>query len=183
VPIEDDDNEVGGPTRAVVIGGLPTDTIYHDLTQMANRFGGVESVRIFPSRRTAVIIFFDPSSAGSMIAQFSSTPLLIHAQPVKLNWAKSSPLSTELAAQVRAGATRNLWVGGIAEAVDEELLRDVFAPFGDFDSIVIMRQKNIAFVNLTSVQCAITSRLALQGAVLHGAPIKINFAKEASRRS
>jgi RNA recognition motif-containing protein len=170
-------------SRAVLVLGLSPDVAYHDICQLANRFGGLDSVRLSPSRQQVLITFFENSCALAMHTQFQNNQLLVRGQPLRVCWGRSTPLTSDQSTLVRAGASRNLWVGGVAEGVTEPMLYELFLPYGEFDSIVIMRQKNIAFVNLTSLTAAVAARQALQGAIMLGQPIKINFAKEAIRRA
>lgn len=179
----DDFTESPEATRAVLVLGLAPDVAYHDICQLANRFGGLDAVRLSPSRQQVLITFFEPSCALAMHTQFQNNQLLVRGQPLRVCWGRSLPMTSEQSTLVRAGASRNLWVGGVADGVTEPMLYELFLPYGEFDSIVIMRAKNIAFVNLTSLQSAVAARAALQGAIMLGQPIKINFAKEAIRRA
>jgi len=105
---------------------------------------------------------------------------------VRIGWAKSAPIDSVLLEHIRNGATRNLFVGSVASGLTQEHLAQVFAPFGPFENIVILRSKGIAFVNLCSIKAAINARAAINrdpGTILQGMRLKVNFAKEKTGES
>jgi RNA recognition motif-containing protein len=168
----------GGPlSRSLYLGNLHPETTYHDILPIANRFGAVEYAKIVPAKKCAFLNFVDDRAAQAFYYN-SFQQLNIKGNDIRLGWAKSSPIAPPLLDHIRSGATRNLFVGNITEGVTEDMLKELFAPFGEFDSIAIMHQKGIAFVNMTSVNAAVTARAGLQGHELGGKPLKINYAKE-----
>jgi len=167
-------------SRAIYLGNIAEEVTPHDLCKVANRFGAIESVKIVKTKQCAFLNFVDGGAANAFFLASKQQPIVLGTQPLRVNWAKSTPLSPDLLAQVRAGATRNLFVANVEEHISEEMLRDIFAPFGEFDTIVILRPKKIAFVNMTSLKSALRAKDALQGHSI-GEPavqLKINFAKE-----
>jgi len=168
----------GGPvSRSLYIGNLHPETTYHDILPIANRFGAVEYAKIVPAKKCAFLNFVDDRAAQAFYYN-SFQQLNIKGNDVRLGWAKSSPIPPPLFDHIRSGATRNLFVGNVTETVTEEMLRELFSPYGEFDSIAIMHQKGIAFVNMTSVSGAVAARTALQSRELAGKQLKINYAKE-----
>lgn len=171
-------------SRALYLGNLSEETTNSDLCKLGNKFGGLELVRLNKEKNNGFINFLDASAAEEMFMQAQSRPITIHNAPIKVGWAKSAPLRPEIQQAIQEGATRNLYIGGISDNINEEHLRELIAPYchGEFDGIHILRPKKIAFVNLISVKAAIQARQALQESgnpiVLDGQPIKINFAKE-----
>jgi len=147
---------------------------------LANRYGAVESVKIVKSKSSAFVNFIDPAAAAAFVAAAQQNPIQLANQPIRVNWAKSTPIHPEMLAQIRQGATRNLFVGNVEDHISEDNLREVFAPYGDLDSIVVLRPKKIAFVNFAALKSALKARDALQGQTIGDPPVqlKINFAKE-----
>jgi len=141
-----------GGSRAVFLGNIQDDVTYADLCKLANRYGAIESVKIIKAKNSAFINMIDPLAAASFVSASQQHPIQLAGQAVRVNWAKSAPLHPEVAAQVRAGATRNLFVGNVDDHISEDLVRELFAPFGDFDSVSILRPKKIAFVNYASLK-------------------------------
>jgi RNA recognition motif-containing protein len=168
----------GGPlSRSLYLGNLHPETTYHDILPIANRFGAVEYAKIVPAKKCAFLNFVDDRAAQAFYYN-SFQQLNIKGNDIRLGWAKSSPIAPPLLDHIRSGATRNLFVGNVTEGVTEDMLKELFSPFGEFDSIALMLQKGIAFVNMTSVNAAVTARAGLQGHELQGKPLKINYAKE-----
>jgi len=105
----------------------------------------------------------------------------MRGKQVRIAWAKSAALDSVLLEHIRNGATRNLFVGNVASGVTQDHLAQVFAQFGPFENIVVLRSKAIAFVNLCSIKAAINARASLNrdpGTILQGMRLKLNFAKE-----
>jgi len=125
--------------------------------------------------------FLTPQAAQSVIDGTSEHPVVIHGKQIRVAWAKSAALDSVLLEHVRNGATRNLFVGNIAPGVTQDHLAQIFAAFGPFENIIVLRSKGIAFVNLCSIKAAINARASLNrdpGTILQGMRLKLNFAKE-----
>jgi len=169
-------------SRAIFLGNVHDDVSYSDLCKLANRYGAIESVKIVKAKNSAFINFIDPVAAAAFVNASQAQPINLANQPIRVNWAKSVPLHPELAAQVRQGATRNLFVGNVDDHISEDLVRELFSPFGDFDSISLLRPKKIAFINFASLKSALKAKEALQGQSVGDPPVqlKINFAKEST---
>lgn len=72
--------------------------------------------------------------------------------------------------------TRNLHVSGYGPNATQEELNSLFAPLCKLKNVVM--KMGYCFVNSTSVEGAVAARTALQGHVVDGQPITINFAKD-----
>lgn len=173
-------DSTGTPGRSIYIGNLPDEASVHDLCRLANQFGSLDQVRIKRERYCAFINFVDAETAMALYNAASNAPLYIRGQLVKVSWGKSRDLSEKAIEQIKAGATRNLYVGGVSQALTEQHLNDLFAPYGDIDNIVLKREKHIAFVNMASIASAIKAKTALNNLNIGGVSLKINFAKEAT---
>lgn len=76
-----------------------------------------------------------------------------------------------------AEASGNLWVGNLPlDAVDAELT-PLFARYGVLDSVSTFPARNYAFVHFKRLDDAKAARDALQGALVRGNPVKIEFAR------
>lgn len=70
---------------------------------------------------------------------------------IKIGWGKpTGPVSTTLAALLKQGASRNVYVGNIVDfdTFSESKLRADFGEFGEIEQINFLREKKAAFVNL-----------------------------------
>ncbi|XP_078432507.1 flowering time control protein FPA-like isoform X2 [Wolffia australiana] len=77
------------------------------------------------------------------------------------------------------GPSHNLWVGNLPpDTVDAELTA-IFAKYGPLDSVSTYAVRNYAFINFKHLDGAMTAKAALQGSLLRGNVIKIEFARPA----
>ncbi|CAN0857986.1 Flowering time control protein FPA [Linum grandiflorum] len=80
------------------------------------------------------------------------------------------------------GATtpsNNLWVGNLAQDVTDSDLMGLFAKYGALDSVTAYSSRSYAFVFFKRVEDAKAAKDALQGSVLRGVTLKIEFARPA----
>ncbi|GMY32569.1 flowering time control protein FPA [Fagus crenata] len=75
--------------------------------------------------------------------------------------------------------SNNLWVGNLASDVADSDLMDLFAQYGALDSVTSYSARSYAFVFFKRIEDAKAAKDTLQGADLHGHPIKIEFARPA----
>ncbi|XP_075661321.1 flowering time control protein FPA [Castanea sativa] len=75
--------------------------------------------------------------------------------------------------------SNNLWVGNLASDVADSDLMDLFAQYGALDSVTSYSSRSYAFVFFKRIEDAKAAKDTLQGADLHGHPIKIEFARPA----
>ncbi|KAL2242446.1 UNVERIFIED_CONTAM: Hrp65 protein [Sesamum indicum] len=73
--------------------------------------------------------------------------------------------------------SNNLWIGNLSPNVTDFELKHLFAPHGEVIGINLFPLCRYAFVHFKKIEGAILARHALQGYVLHGKPLVINFAK------
>ena len=73
--------------------------------------------------------------------------------------------------------SNNLWVGNLASDVADSDLMDLFAQYGALDSVTSYSARSYAFVFFKRIEDAKAAKDTLQGADLHGHPIKIEFAR------
>lgn len=174
--------------RSIFLGNVPDSVQYSDICKLANKYGRLELAKRNREKQNAFLNFLDPESALAMFEDCRMYPPVLADEKVKVNWAKSSPLRQEMLGEIQRGATRNLFVGGIKESTTEADLQELFAPYcgGDFDTISVLSEKKIAFVNMVSLKAAIMARQALTRngpCLFQGEELKINFAKEATKRA
>jgi RNA recognition motif-containing protein len=79
---------------------------------------------------------------------------------------------------------RKLYVGGLSFGTTEERLRDEFAKFGTVDSATVIRDRysdrsrGFGFVEMTNDSEAEEAIKGLNGTVLDGRQVTVNYAKE-----
>ncbi|XP_058114648.1 flowering time control protein FPA [Magnolia sinica] len=76
-----------------------------------------------------------------------------------------------------APPSRHLWVGNLSPHLTEPVLTEKFLRFGEIDSIAFPPGRSYAFVNFKKEEDAVIAMRGLQGFVLAGMPMKIEFTK------
>lgn len=79
-----------------------------------------------------------------------------------------------------APPSRHLWVGNLSRRVSQNNLYEHFLRFGDIENIVYTPGRSYAFVNYKKEDDAIIAFKGLQGCIVAGNPLRIEFAKEVS---
>lgn len=79
-----------------------------------------------------------------------------------------------------APPSRHLWVGSLAYDLSERTLREHLLRFGELESVAFLPGRGYAFVNYKYEDDAFAAFRALQGFVVAGNPLKIEFAKSVS---
>ncbi|KAG8364783.1 hypothetical protein BUALT_Bualt18G0034700 [Buddleja alternifolia] len=73
--------------------------------------------------------------------------------------------------------SRHLWVGNLSHNLTESALAHHFLQFGDLESVAFQPGRSYAFINYKHEEDAFAAVKALQGFVIGGNPLKIEFAK------
>lgn len=76
--------------------------------------------------------------------------------------------------------SRHLWVGNLSPHITESLLSEQFLRFGELDGIAFYPGRSYAFVNFKKDEDAAIAMRGLQGFVVAGFPLKIEFTKGVS---
>lgn len=75
--------------------------------------------------------------------------------------------------------SRLLWVGNVSSDMSDTLLKHVFETYGTVDSVAAYPQRNYAFVEFKELEEATAAKAALQGKVVSGQALRIEFGKPA----
>lgn len=97
--------------------------------------------------------------------------------PSRLQQQALPPTSSQGDDQEEAPPSRHLWVGNVSQEVTEGLLVEKFAKFGSIESVTVYSQRNYAFINFKNLENARDAKNGLQGVVLGGLAMRIEFAK------
>lgn len=73
--------------------------------------------------------------------------------------------------------SRHLWVGNVSQDVTEAMITEKFAQFGEVDNVTVYSTRNYAFVNFRNQNDSVEAKNRLQGFVLGGMAIRIEYAK------
>ena len=146
---------ISSSSRTVYLGNIPPDTSAEEILGHV-RSGQIESVRLLPDKNCAFISFLDGNSATHFHSDAILKKLSIRGQDIKVGWGKPSQVPTSVALAVQqSGASRNVYLGNLAETVNEAELREELGKFGPIDTVKIVREKSIAFVHFLSIGNAI----------------------------
>ncbi|XP_020593973.1 polyadenylate-binding protein RBP45-like [Phalaenopsis equestris] len=75
-----------------------------------------------------------------------------------------------------------IFVGGLDPNVSEDMLRQVFSPYGELDHVKIPIGKRCGFVQFISRACAEEALLMLQGTQLGGLKIRLSWGRNAANK-
>ncbi|KAK8869575.1 hypothetical protein IAR55_000142 [Kwoniella newhampshirensis] len=170
-------NQVGN--RTVYLGNIHPDTTLEELCNNI-RGGMLQQIRFFQDKHIAFVTFVDPASAMQFYQTANGTNLTINSRRLKIGLGKhSGPLPPTLLQAIQAGASRNVYIGAVADfnLFTEEKLRQDFGEYGDIDMINFLKEKGAAFVNFTSITSA---QKALEGIKLKPeyTTLRISFGKD-----
>ncbi|XP_024388640.1 flowering time control protein FPA isoform X2 [Physcomitrium patens] len=73
--------------------------------------------------------------------------------------------------------SRHLWIGNVSHDATEAAIREKFSQIGDVDSVTVYSSRNYAFVNFRNLHDAVEAKNRLQGFVIGGMAIRIEYAK------
>ena len=141
--------------RTVYIGNLQPKMTVTEILDTIN-YGPIESVRFLPQKNCVFVSFLDASMAAMFHSQISLNGFVLHDVELKVGWGKPSSVpSNVLLAVMAANATRNVYLGALAEGTTEQQIRENLEPFGQIEHLRIIEDKHIAFVHFLSIVCAI----------------------------
>ncbi|KAL0413756.1 UNVERIFIED_CONTAM: Flowering time control protein FPA [Sesamum radiatum] len=73
--------------------------------------------------------------------------------------------------------SNNLWIGNLSPDVSNTELKALFEKHGKVDSVISYPSRNYAFIYFKEIEGADSAKQGLQGHVLRGNPLRIEFAK------
>jgi RNA recognition motif-containing protein len=151
--------------RCLYIGGLTEDMTAEDLSQAIRAGGPVFYIKMMPAKMCAFVSFVEASSAYILFA-YSNAPsggLFVKGRRVRVSWAKNYILPHDAIDAIRQGATRNLYLGNIdLETMTRESITADFAAFGEVEQVVVLPEKNTAFINFCALMDAVNALTAFR---------------------
>jgi RNA recognition motif-containing protein len=142
-------------SRIIYLGGLPKDSTPAIILNHV-KGGAIEKFRLVSERSCAFIQFVDITGATNFYNRHCLRGFSVNGVDVKIGWAKDVPIPTELWAAIQNGATRTIFLGAVDSAqFTEHFLTTVFSVFGPLESVRIVSEKKIAFVQYLDISHAI----------------------------
>mmetsp|Transcript_45497 Transcript_45497/g.75946 ORF Transcript_45497/g.75946 Transcript_45497/m.75946 type:complete len:893 (-) Transcript_45497:788-3466(-) len=152
-------------SRHLWVGNVGDDVTEDDLHKAFSPFGDILSIRLVRETKCCFVNFRDVESAVVARNALQRTVIPPGSSKIEINFGKRQDNLT----------SRHLWVGNLNDRVSEDELRIMFSPYGQVLSVRLLRETNCGFVNFRSTDEAITARQALQGKMMGGKPIEIDF--------
>lgn len=169
---------VSGTSRTVYLGNIPADTPAEEILSHV-RSGQIESVRLLPDKNCAFISFLDANAATHFHSDAILKKLCIKGQDIKIGWGKPSQVPTSVALAVQqSGASRNVYLGNLAEEATEEDIREDLGKFGAIDTVKIVKEKSIAFVHFLSIANAMKAVQQLPQEAKWQTPRRVYYGKD-----
>ncbi|KAG0045403.1 hypothetical protein BGZ83_009388 [Gryganskiella cystojenkinii] len=163
--------------RTVYLGSIAPDTTCEDMCNVI-RGGILSNIRYFPQKHMAFVTFVDPSAAETFVEQASRLGFMVKNRRLKVGWGQNShQLPVPVIQAIQAGATRNVYLGGLNAMISEEKLRQDFQEFGEIELVNLLKEKNCGFVNFTNILSAVK---AIDGIRRHPdyLSVKVNYGKD-----
>jgi RNA recognition motif-containing protein len=169
---------MSGTSRTVYLGNIPAETSAEEILGHV-RSGQIESVRLLPDKNCAFISFLDGSSATHFHSDAILKKLSIKGHDIKIGWGKPSPVPTSVALAVQqSAASRNVYLGNLAEETTEVEIREDLGKFGPIDTIKLVREKAIGFVHFLSISNAVKAVAQLPQEQKWQAPRRVYYGKD-----
>ncbi|KAK9711593.1 hypothetical protein K7432_007727 [Basidiobolus ranarum] len=140
--------------RTIYLGNIHPETTCEDICNVV-RGGILHQIRFMTDKHIAFISFIDANAAMNFFNLASYSGIVVKNRRLKIGWGKSNPLPPAVAMAVQSGATRNVYIGNIDDAIDEEKLKQDFSVFGEIELVNMLKDKNCAFVNFTNILSAV----------------------------
>ncbi|KAI9094003.1 hypothetical protein DFS34DRAFT_250337 [Phlyctochytrium arcticum] len=172
-------SQLGGNTstnRTVYLGSIHPDVTTKDLCDVI-RGGILQNIKYMPDKNISFVTFVDPTSALNFYNRGTYEGVVLKGKRLKVGWGKATTIPQSVAAAVQSGASRNVYIGAIDDAINEERLRKDFSEFGDIELVNIIPEKNIGFVNFVDITSAVKAVDAMKHEPEYS-KYKINFGKD-----
>ncbi|RNF24972.1 putative RNA-binding protein [Trypanosoma cruzi] len=170
------------PTNVLWLGDLPPTVSNEELNENFKVFGKIKTISRLDSRNMAFIHFETIEDCTQALDLMRDQP--IGGARVVLNYgrAQRNPTSTETGLTpdgipVNETPTNVVYLGQLASDVTEGDVEDLFETFEGFINSKFIQSSGIAFGHFDSIEHARAARIALNNALLRGAPLRISFGK------
>lgn len=170
--------EDGQPSMTLWVGNVPPDCTEEELRMAFSPHGYIENVKIVAQKNCAFIRYDSLESAA--VGHEAMHGQSIRNYVLRVGWGKPDVYGVTKQEPRETGPPpcRNLWLGNIGPLVQEDELRTSFEAFGKIEKIKLLPEKKCAFVNFMNMEEAMRARSAMQGRMLGGQPLKINYGKD-----
>ncbi|KAG4386782.1 hypothetical protein AAZX31_11G123800 [Glycine max] len=166
-PMRDFD-ESAPPSNNLWVGNLAADVTDADLMELFAKYGALDSVTSYSARSYAFVFFKRVEDAKAAKNALQGTSL------------RGSSLKIEFARPAKA--CKQLWVGGISQAVTKEDLEAEFHKFGTIEDFKFFRDRNTACVEFFNLEDACQAMKIMNGKRIGGEHIRVDFLRSQSTK-
>ncbi|KAG0362970.1 hypothetical protein BGZ54_008397 [Gamsiella multidivaricata] len=164
--------------RTIYLGSIAPDTTCEDICNVI-RGGILSSIKYMEAKHIAFVTFVDPEAARKFYQMASTKGCLVKGRRLKVGWGQNKhTLPVPVIQALSAGATRNVYVGGVEGVADVEKLRKDFSEFGEVEMVNILKEKNCGFVNFVNVLFAVKAVESIVESKPEYAMSRINYGKD-----
>lgn len=175
--------------RTVFIMQLARNVTIRDIQDFFSKVGQVRDVRLISDRNSrrskgiGYVEFTDPS-AVTLAIRLSGQRLLGVPIMVSPTMAEKNRFAAQQQALVKPQGPMKLYVGSLHYNITEPMLRAIFEPFGQVDSVQLQydsetnQSKGYGFVNFRDSVSAKKAMDQMNGFELAGRPMKVNTVSE-----
>uniref|UniRef100_A0A0D9XFN4 Reticulon-like protein n=1 Tax=Leersia perrieri TaxID=77586 RepID=A0A0D9XFN4_9ORYZ len=155
-------------TNTLWVGNLPAHASEDDVMAAFSPHGGLDCAMARAGPRSyAFVLFRSVAEARAALGSLQGSKV------------KGSPLKIEFARPARA--VKSLWVGGISSSISKEELEEEFKKFGQVDGVAFSCDQTAAYIDFDKLENAISAHRALNGAVLGGQELCVDFQRSRGR--
>lgn len=151
------------PTRRIIyLGRLPKDCNAKEILDLVKE-GPLQSIGLLRPKDCAFIKFMYVDDAIHFFQRASSRTFTLNGTVLKVAWGKeTAPLDQNLLNIIRAGATRNVFIGRINEDISAGELVTQLSHFGNIEKVDVLTNKKIAFIHFYDLMYAVKCVSALR---------------------
>jgi len=185
--------KVIGTSVSIYCGNLDDDIDENDLKTAFEVFGEILNVKVVrdphtnKSKNIGFISFTNKPDAEKAIREMHGA--MLKTRPIKTNWAtrnqnqKKEELDYDETYKGAETANCTVYVGGIPNQVNDEMLRNHFNEYGKITDIRIFPAKNYAFIRYDTHAAAATAICKTNGTEINGSILKCWWGKESDGSS
>jgi len=178
-------------TSSLYVGDLHEDIDDQELFQMFFSFGNLFSVRICRDQQTKKSLGYGYVNFSSRADAERAKEALMYSdvkgKQIRISWQERDPTA-------RRANIGNIFIKGLADAVDPKSLHDLVSPFGNIKSLVVRhkdiyakegkKRVNYGFVQFETAESAEQAIKLLDGKKIEGIPVSVqHFVRREGRQN
>lgn len=185
------------PTNIIWVGFSGTTLPEDDIRPVFEKFGPLELIKSVPQKSCMFVHYVSKQDAWRCVMELTNRPVTVNGMGFRVGYGRApndprggpgggGPMGDNNSNNNNnnlplAPASNVLWLGSLSPDMTEDDLYAPFSRFGNVESVRIIAAKKCAFVTFSSVAEAEAALQGLQGQIVRGERLKINFGHAGSR--